>query len=57
MEHVIGLVLSLAVAGLAAVTGFDRGRVFYPTVLIVIASSGLGYHEGRACVQRRAAIV
>ena len=38
MEYLIGLILSLAVAGLAIVTGLDRARAFYPTVLIVIAS-------------------
>jgi hypothetical protein len=38
MEYLIGLVLSLAVAGFAAVIGLDRERAFYPTVLIVIAS-------------------
>ena len=38
MEYVIGLILSLAVAGFATVVGFDRERAFYPTVLIVIAS-------------------
>jgi hypothetical protein len=38
MEYLIGLILSLAVAGFAAAIGFDRERVFYPTVLIVIAS-------------------
>src|SRR5947208_4396037 len=38
MEYVIGLMLSLAVGGLASVVGFDRERAFYPTVLIVIAS-------------------
>lgn len=38
MEYGIGLSLSLAVAGLAVIVGFDRDRVFYPTVLIVIAS-------------------
>ena len=38
MEYVIGLALSLAVAGSAAVLGFDRERVFYPTLLIVIAT-------------------
>ena len=30
--------LSLAVAGFAAIIGFDRERAFYPTVLIVIVS-------------------
>jgi hypothetical protein len=38
MEYFIGLILSLAVAGFAAVIGFDRERAFYPTVLTVIAS-------------------
>jgi hypothetical protein len=38
MEYLIGLILSSAVAGSAAVIGFDRERAFYPTVLIVIAS-------------------
>jgi hypothetical protein len=38
MEYLIGLILSLMVAGFATVVGFDRERVFYPTVLIVIAS-------------------
>ncbi|MGC2198456.1 MAG: hypothetical protein WA628_27540 [Terriglobales bacterium] len=38
MEYLIGLILSLAVAGLATVVGFDRERAFYPTVVIVIAS-------------------
>lgn len=32
------MILSLAVAGSAAVIGFDRESAFYPTVLIVIAS-------------------
>ena len=38
MEYLIGLVLSLAVAGFAATTGFERDRAFYPTVLIITAS-------------------
>jgi hypothetical protein len=38
MEYLIGVILSLAVAGFAAVIGFDREGAFYPTVLIVIAS-------------------
>ena len=38
MEYLIGFVLSLAVAGLAAGVGFDRDRSFAPTILIVIAS-------------------
>ena len=38
MEYLIGFVLSLAVAGFAATTGFERDRAFYPTVLIITAS-------------------
>jgi hypothetical protein len=38
MEYLIGLILPLVVAGFAIILGFDRGRSFYPTVLIVIAS-------------------
>ena len=38
MEYLIGLTLSLAVAGFAAVIGLGRDRAFYPTVLIVIAT-------------------
>jgi len=38
MEYLIGLILALAVAGSAALVGFDRERCFYPTILIVIAS-------------------
>jgi hypothetical protein len=38
MEFLIGLSLSLAVAGFAAIVGFDRERAFYATVLIVVAS-------------------
>ncbi len=38
MEYLVGAVLGLAVVGFAAVTGLERGRAFYPTVLIVVAS-------------------
>jgi hypothetical protein len=38
MEYLIGLVLSLVVAGFASSVGFDRDRVYYPVVLIVIAT-------------------
>lgn len=37
MEYLIGVILSLAVAGFAAAVGFDRERAFYPTVVIVVA--------------------
>ena len=38
MEYLIGSIVGLAVVGLATVTGLDRGRAFYATVLIVTAS-------------------
>ena len=38
MEYLIGVLLALAVAGLATVIGLDCGRSFYPTVLMVIAT-------------------
>jgi hypothetical protein len=38
VEYLIGAMLSLAVAGLVCLVGFDRERTFYPTVLIVVAS-------------------
>jgi len=38
MEYLIGFGLALLVCGFAALTGFDRDRVFYPTLLTVIAT-------------------
>ena len=38
MEYLIGIALSLAVLTFGLVIGFDRDRVFYPTMLIVIAT-------------------
>src|SRR5262245_59712709 len=38
MPYVVGIVLSLGVSLFARLVGFDRDRVFYPTVLTVIAS-------------------
>jgi hypothetical protein len=38
MEYLVGLLLALGVALLAAAVGFDRERAFYSTVLIVVAS-------------------
>ena len=38
MEYLIGLILSLAVAGFVTAIGLDRERGFYPPVLIVVAS-------------------
>lgn len=38
MEYLIGAGLSLAIAIAAMLLGFDRERVYYPVMLIVIAS-------------------
>jgi hypothetical protein len=38
MEYVISIVLALAMGGGATALGFDRDRVFYPAVAIVVAS-------------------
>lgn len=38
MEHLIGVVLAAVVCAFAVVAGFDRDRVFYPTMLIVVAT-------------------
>src|SRR5215813_2090590 len=38
MEYLVGVILALAVAGFATGVGLDRGRSFYPTVAIVVAS-------------------
>ncbi len=38
MEYLIGLALALAVCLMAGVAGFDRDRVFYPTLLLPIAT-------------------
>jgi len=38
MEYLIGLGLALLVCGFAMLSGFDRDRVFYPTLLTVIAT-------------------
>jgi hypothetical protein len=38
MEYLVAVILGLVVGGFAMVSGFDRDRSFYPTVLIVIAS-------------------
>lgn len=38
MEYLVGVVLAAAVWAFARSTGFDRDRVFYPTVVIVIAT-------------------
>lgn len=38
MEYTVGFALALFVCGAAAGLGMDRDRVFYPTVLIVVAT-------------------
>ncbi len=38
MEYIVGVALALFVCGAASLLGMDRDRVFYPTVLIVIAT-------------------
>lgn len=38
MEYLIGIGLAAVVCAFAAVAGFGRERVFYPTLLMVIAS-------------------
>lgn len=38
MEYLIGAILAAVVIAFARLTGFDRDRVFYPTLLIVVAT-------------------
>ncbi len=38
MEYLIGIALAVAVCAFAAFVGFDRDRVFYPTLATVIAT-------------------
>ena len=38
MEYLVAVILGVVVAGFARMSGFDRDRAFYPTVLIVVAS-------------------
>jgi len=38
MEFIVGVALALFVCGAASLLGMDRDRVFYPTILIVVAS-------------------
>ena len=38
MEYLIGAILGAGTCVFARLTGFDRERVFYPTILIVIAT-------------------
>ena len=38
MEYIVGVALALFVCGAASLLGMDRDRVFYPTMLIVVAT-------------------
>lgn len=38
MEYLIGVGLALAMCTFAMLSGFDRDRVFYPTMVIVVAT-------------------
>lgn len=38
MEYLVGLLLALGVCGLALLTGLDRSRSFYATMVIVVAT-------------------
>jgi hypothetical protein len=38
MEYLIGVVLAAVICAFAILTGFDRDRVFYPMLLMIIAS-------------------
>jgi len=38
MEYLIGVGLAVVVCAVATLVGFDRDRVFYPTLVIVIAT-------------------
>ena len=51
MEYSIGAVLAVVVAGFSLIAGFDRDRVFYPTILIVVASYYILFAAMGASVQ------
>ncbi|HEY2019190.1 MAG TPA: hypothetical protein VGH38_37040 [Bryobacteraceae bacterium] len=38
MEYLIGVVLAAAVCAFGMLSGFDRDRVFYPMLLVVVAT-------------------
>ncbi len=38
MEYLVGIGLAVVVCVFAALVGFDRDRVFYPTLVIVVAT-------------------
>ena len=54
MEYIVGITLALLFCGAAAGLGMDRERVFYPAVLIAVASYYLAFAvvDGRGEVMR-----
>jgi hypothetical protein len=52
MEYIVGITLALIFCGAAAGLGMDRERVFYPAVLIAVASYYLAFAvvDGRSGV-------
>jgi len=50
MEYAVGVGLAFGVAVFAALSGFDKDRAFYPTVLVVIAT----YYDLFAIIGERA---
>jgi hypothetical protein len=43
MEYIVGITLALFFCGAAAVLGMDRERVFYPAVVMAVASYYLAF--------------
>ena len=54
MEYIVGITLALLFCGAAAGLGMDRERVFYPAVVIAVASYYLAFAvvDGRGEVMR-----
>jgi hypothetical protein len=62
MSLVIGIAIAAIVAVFARVTGFDRSRVFYPVVLIVVAQyyilfAAMGGSSGDISIETLAAFL
>ena len=49
MEYLVGVILALVIAGSAMMIGLDRGRAFYPTVLIVVLLLRAVCRDGSFC--------
>ena len=54
MEYLIGLILSLVVAGFAIIVGFDRDRAFYPTVIASCLAGATGLEPCGLLLDRQA---